>query len=346
MDPLSNVLSLLKPRSYLSAGFDAGGEWAVRFDDLAGRIRCYAVTGGACWLTVEGVADPVRLAAGDCFVLPGGRSFTLGSDLGVEPVPASAVFAPARRGGIVTHNGGGVFLVGSRFAVDGRHAAILLRTLPPIVHIEARSDQAALRWSIERMMEELREDRPGASLVSQHLAHMMLEVQALRLHLQQQSAGQVGWFFALSDPRLSAAIGAMHADPAHRWTPGELAARAGMSRSVFAQRLREKVGEAPIEYLARWRMMLAGDRLTTTRDQLAQIAASLGYESESAFSTAFKRVMGCAPRRYARGAASAAGQGRDPGPETDRRPFPRPVRPLSGARPPPSRSQSGVIPPR
>jgi len=301
MDPLSDVLSLLKPQSSISAGFDAGGEWAVQFDDLAGRIKCYAVTGGACWLAVEGAADPVRLVAGDCFVLPSGRPFRLASDLALEPVLAGTVFSPARRGGIVTHNGGGgVFLVGSRFAVDGRHAETLLRTLPAIVHIEARSDQAALRWSIERMMEELREDKPGASLVAQHLAHMML-IQALRLHLLQRPEGRIGWFFALSDPQLSAAIGAMHADPAQRWTLRDLAERAGMSRSVFAQRFRERVGETPIEYLTRWRMMLAGDRLANTRDPLAQTAMSLGYESESAFSTAFKRVMGCSPRQYARG---------------------------------------------
>ena len=309
MDPLSDVLSLLKPRSYITAGFDAGGAWAVRFDDLAGRIKCYAVTSGACWLAVEGVDAPIRLSGGDCFVLPSGRPFRLASDLGVEPLRASEVFAPARRGGVVTHHGGGdVFLAGSRFDVDGRHAQVLLGTLPPVVHLEARSDRAALRWSIERMMEELREDRPGAALVAQHLAHMML-VQALRLYLSDQPPGplqeRVGWFYALADPQMSAAIGAMHADPARRWTLQALAAHVGMSRSVFAQRFRETVGETPIAYLTRWRMVLAGDRLTHTRDSLAQTALSLGYDSENAFNTAFKRVMGCPPRRYARAGVAA-----------------------------------------
>ena len=300
MDPLSDVLSLLKPQSSITAGFDAGGAWAVRFDDLAGRIKCYALTSGACWLAVDGVDDPVRLRAGDCFVLPSGRPFRLASDLNVEPVRASAVFAPARRGGVVTHNGGGdVFLAGSRFDVDGRHAGVLLRTLPPVIHLGASSDRAALRWSIERMMEELRDGRPGAALVAQHLAHMML-VQALRLYLSEQPPGRVGWFYALADPQMGAAIGAMHADPAHRWTLEALAARAGMSRSVFAQRFRETVGETPIAYLARWRMLLAADRLVDTRLSLAQVARSLGYNSENAFNTAFKRTMGCAPRRYAR----------------------------------------------
>ncbi|WP_242128100.1 AraC family transcriptional regulator [Sphingobium sp. Sx8-8] len=300
MDPLSDVLSLLKPQSYVSAGFDAGGSWAIQFDDQNGRIKCYAVISGQCWLAVEGVEEPVRLVAGECFVLPTGRPFRLASDLDLEPVLAGTVFPPARTGGVVTHNGGGdFFLVGSRFAVSGRHAEMLLRTLPPIILIRREAEQAALRWSVERMMTELREAQPGASLVAQHLAHMML-VQALRLHLAEGLKGRVGWFFALGDKQISKAIGAMHADPAHRWTLQELADQSGMSRSTFAQRFRETVGETPMGYLTRWRMLLAGDRLVNSRDALVETAASLGYESESAFSTAFKRVMGISPRQYGR----------------------------------------------
>ncbi|WP_225768749.1 AraC family transcriptional regulator [Inquilinus sp. Marseille-Q2685] len=306
MDPLSDVLSLLKPRSYVSAGFDAGGDWSIQFDHQHDRIKCYAVTSGACWLAVEGVPEPVRLRAGDCFVLPSGRPFRLASDLALTPVDAGTVFPPARDGGVVTFNGGGdFFLVGSRFAVSGHHAGILLRMLPPIVHIRKEPDQAALRWSVERMMQELHERQPGGFLVAQHLAHMML-VQALRLHLEEGRSGGVGWFFALADRQMGAAIGAMHADPAHRWTLQELAARAGMSRSVFALKFKEKVGEAPMEYLTRWRMLLAGDRLANSGDPVSAIAPSLGYESESAFSTAFKRVMGCSPRQYGRGARLAS----------------------------------------
>ena len=92
----------------------------------------------------------------------------------------------------------------------------------------------------------------------------------------------------------------MHESPAYRWTLGDLAAQAGLSRSVFARRFREQVGETPIAYLTRWRMTLAAEQLTTGRRPLAQTAFSLGYASETAFNTAFKRVMGCSPRRYAR----------------------------------------------
>ena len=99
---------------------------------------------------------------------------------------------------------------------------------------------------------------------------------------------------------MSAAITAMHADPAHRWTLQELAERAGMSRSTFALRFKATVGDSPLEYLTRWRMLLAGDRLVNSGDPVSTIALSLGYESESAFSTAFKRVMGSSPRQYSR----------------------------------------------
>ena len=107
MDPLSDVLSLLKPRSYVSAGFDAGGEWSVQFTDQQERIKCYAVVSGECWLSVESVPDAVRLHTGDCFVLPSGRPFRLASDLNLTPIDAGTIFPPAREGGIVTLNGGG-----------------------------------------------------------------------------------------------------------------------------------------------------------------------------------------------------------------------------------------------
>ncbi len=172
--------------------------------------------------------------------------------------------------------------------------------LPPIVHIEKEADRLALRWSIERMMAELREPQPGGFLVLQHLAQMML-VQALRAHLAEGPRGGVGWLFALADEQVGPAIGAMHDEPARPWTLQELAERVGMSRSGFAARFRETVGATPIDYLTRWRMLLAGDRLRNSGDSISVISRSLGYESESAFSTAFKRVMGSSPRQYSRG---------------------------------------------
>jgi len=299
-DPLSDVLSLLKPRSHVSGGLAAGGEWSIQFPRNEG-IKCYAVVSGWCWLMVEGVLEPVRLNVGDGFLLPTGQPFCLASDPTLTPVDAATVYAAKRDGGVVTCNGGGEFLiVGSYFALSGSHAGILLKMLPPIVHLHKKSDQAALRWYVERMMEELRHPQPGGFLVAQHLAHMML-LQALRLYISDGSAVGVGWLFALADRQMSVAIKAMHNDPAHRWTLEALAERAGMSRSRFARKFRETVGLTPMEYLTRWRMLLAGDRLTNSGDPISIIAPSLGYESESAFSAAFKRVMDCSPRQYSRG---------------------------------------------
>jgi AraC-like DNA-binding protein len=205
-----------------------------------------------------------------------------------------------RVGAIGKWNGGGdCFIVGGHFALDGAHADILLGVLPPIVHIRKESDKAALRWSLERMRQELHDPQPGGVLVAQHLAQMLL-VQALRLHLAEGLKGRVGWLFALADKQMSAAMNAMHEDPARRWTLQELAGRAGMSRSTFALKFKETVGTSPMEYLTGWRMRLAGDRLTNSNDPVSVIALSLGYESESAFSTAFKRTMGCSPRQYGR----------------------------------------------
>jgi AraC-like DNA-binding protein len=248
----------------------------------------------------------VRLEAGDCFLLPRGRPFSLASDLTLTPVDAFTLFRFPMNGAIRSVNGGGdCFGVGGHFTLSGKHADILLGVLPPIVHIRKESDKAAMRWSLERMMQELRERQPGGFLVAQQLAYMML-VQALRLHLAEGLSGGVGWLFALADRQMSAAISAMHDAPAHRWTLQELAERAGMSRSIFALRFKETVGTSAMEYLTRWRMLLAGDRLVSTGDPISVIAPSLGYESESAFSTAFKRVMGCSPRQYARDRDSAS----------------------------------------
>jgi hypothetical protein len=205
MDPLSDVLSLLKLRSYMCGGFDHGGDWSVQFEKHSG-IKCYALVSGQCWLSVEGVPGPVHLEAGDCFLLPSGRPFRLATDLALAPVDVHSIFQLPANGAIRTLNGGGgCFGIGGHFALEGDHAGMLLGALPPIVHLRKESDKAAMRWSIQRLMEELVEPQPGGLLMAQHLAQMML-VQALRLHLAEGSSGGVGWLFALADPRMRAAI--------------------------------------------------------------------------------------------------------------------------------------------
>lgn len=296
MDPLSEVLTLIKPQVFFSGGFAVRGDLAIHFPQHKG-IKCYAQLSGQCWLVIDNSA-PIQLNAGDCFLLPRGLPFTLTTNLALEPVPytiARDLMAMCSEAPGETPNV--PYMAGGHFGLSGGPAEMLLQSLPPIVHIQHEADKAAMRSSIERMRDELSNPQPGSALLTQHLAYTLL-IQALRLHLTNAANTAPGWLSALSDHHMRQAITSMHSAPGHPWTLQSLAESVGMSRSVFALRFREKVGSAPMEYLARWRMHLAADRLKNSTDSLCTIAESLGYESESAFGKAFRRIMGCSPRQY------------------------------------------------
>jgi AraC-like DNA-binding protein len=299
MDPLSELLSLLKLRSYVSDGLDAGGDFAVQFGQHDG-IKFHAVVSGSCWVRVEDRPEPVRINAGEGFLLPHGKAFRISSDPCLKLVRVREILPPVPDGRIVTHNGGGNFLsVGGYFSLSAGQADLLLDTLPAILHMLDTSDGEMLRWCVERMRRELSEGLPGDFVVAQQLATMIL-VQALRVHLSKAPRKGTGWPFALADPRLRAAIGAMHHEPARRWTVATLAREAAMSRTAFALRFKQIAGVTPMACLTRWRMMQAAERLTTSRQSLAEISSTLGYESDKSFSATFERVMRCSPRRYGR----------------------------------------------
>ena len=299
MDPLSEVLALLKPQSLASGGFMVPGDMAIYFPKHQG-VKCYAMLAGQCWLVVEGVPDPVLLRAGDCFLLPRGLPFRLATDLSLEPVHYTLAWDRLSKAHSASEIPEGArYIAGGFFAFTGGHAEMILRSLPPIVHIRREADKAAMRWSLERMRQELSDPQPGGSLIAQQLAYTML-IQALRLHLADAASAGSGWLSALADKHMSIAIASMHNDPGYPWTLQSLAECVGMSRSIFALRFRETVGATPMEYLTRWRMLLAAERLKTSAEGLSAIAQSLGYESESAFGKAFRRVMGCSPRKYTR----------------------------------------------
>jgi AraC-like DNA-binding protein len=296
MDPLSDVLSLLNTRNSFFAGLRAGGDWAMKFPPPEG-IKFNAIVDGSCWLTVEGVDASARLQAGDCFLLSEGRSFTLASDLSLDPIDALEVYR-------VTHNGVAsygdlqdFFLIGGRFAFC-EEAKLLLDSLPPVAIVHSDSEQApVLQWALQRLAHELSGTSPGGSLMTQYLGHMML-IQVLRLYLASKEDHPAGWLFALSDPRVNATIEAIHREPARRWTVGDLATVAGVSRSTFALHFKKKVGLGPLEYVSRWRMQLAARELRNSDCTISSIAQSLGYDSDSAFSNAFKRIMAHSPREY------------------------------------------------
>lgn len=296
MDPLSEVLSLLSTQSSVFAGLKAGGNWAIDFPPPDG-IKFNAIVEGACWLTVEGVKQPIRLETGDCFLLSRKRAFSLRSDLTLPAIHSDAIYRHAVNG--VAHCGtsDAFFLIGGRFAF-GEEAGLLFDGLPPVAVIKGGSDQASvLNWALQRIAHELATPSPGNSIVVQHLGHIML-VQVLRIYLTQEGNSTPSWLQAISDPRIGAAIQAIHADPAHCWTVEDLAKIAGVSRSTLALRFKQKAGVAPLEYVSRWRMQLATRSLKANHTTISSIAQKLGYDSDSAFSHAFKRIMKCSPREY------------------------------------------------
>jgi AraC-like DNA-binding protein len=302
MDPLSDFLSLLKPNSYGFRGLDAGGDWALAFAPDDG-VKCYAIQAGACWLAMDEGAEPVLLAAGDFVLIPGGKGYRLYSADDAPPIDAFRFFPSVPAGETAVLNGGGdISGVGGYFGFEGMHAERLVSLLPPVVHIRAEANKAALRGSIERLMGELREPQLGGALIAEHLAQALL-IEALRLHLAEHSHNSTGWLFALADRQMRAVIAAMHGQPSRKWTLEALARVAGMSRSSFAVRFKDTVGEPAMDYLTRWRMMVASDRLAIGGMPIALVAPMVGYESESAFGAAFKRVMGYSPRQFAKAAA-------------------------------------------
>jgi AraC-like DNA-binding protein len=240
---------------------------------------------------------PVQLHAGDCFLLTESRPFTLASELSLIPVDALDVYRVTKQG--IAHHGETTdfFLIGGRFTFRVE-AKLLLGSLPPVVVVKGGSDQASvLHWALQQLAQELSTPSPGASLMTQHLGHMML-IQVLRRYLESPIDQPAGWLYALSDREINAAIEAVHLEPQRRWTVNDLALLAGVSRSTFALHFKRKVGLAPLEYVLRWRIQLATRALRSHDGSISSIAQSLGYESDSAFSNAFKRIMACSPQRY------------------------------------------------
>lgn len=297
MDPLEDVLGLLDTRGHLSAGLVAGGRWAIAFPPPPG-VKFNAVRRGSCLLEVEGVPKPVELSAGDCFLLTQGRAFTLRSGPDVPAVPARPLFAKADTGVARAGEGEDVHILGGRFSFGLRAQELLLDGLPPVLHLPAGTGRAGtVGWVLDAIDEELRHRRMGADLIAEHLAIVML-VRVLRSHLASGEHAGPGWLAGLADPAVAAALACVHRDPARPWTVAELARAGSVSRTALAERFKKAVGQSPYEYLTAWRIELAAKRLRQGGETLTAIAHSVGYGSDSALSTAFKRVMGTSPRDY------------------------------------------------
>ena len=296
-DPLSDILDLLDARCILGGGMVAGGKW-VRHFAQPNAIKVMAQVEGASWLGMASQPEPVRLATGDVILVNGKHALTLAGDLDMLRVNENSLTIQSV--GDITQIGDAreFFMIGGHVAVDPARQSLLLDVLPPLVHIHAGSDEAeAVRWLLDRLAREWNSQLPGAATATAQLAQLLF-VQALRAYLRTSGLAGAGWLNGLGDERIAPALGLIHADPARGWTLAELAKAVGMSRTSFALRFKAVVGVAPLAYLTQWRMHLAERDLTQSDAPVSGIAYRLGYTSESAFSNAFKRIKGVAPRRY------------------------------------------------
>lgn len=287
-------------------GFHAAGRWAVRFEAF-GYVKLGGVEQGDCWLALDG-HEPVHLRQGDIYLLVNPPGHVLASDLTAEPLSAQELW-DARADGAVRvgpDSDEDLFLCGGSFWFDDANGGILLDVLPPLVHVQAADPRNKLLANVSQLLvTEVENSAVGSSLVTDHLVQILF-VQALRA-FAEQTDHPAGWLGAINDDDIGAALRAMHADIAHRWTVGELAGVAHMSRSAFAASFKKQVGTAPLDYLIQWRMSLARDALRRNTRSISELALATGYESESAFSTAFRRVAGASPQQFrARAALSSA----------------------------------------
>lgn len=307
MDPLSDALSLLKVKGVLSARFEAAEPWALRFPAYR-HVKFGGVIEGDRWVWIERVTAPVQMKAGDFCLLTDGLPYCFASDPGLALQDGEKVFVDnLGPDGIVRYGRGEIrtISVGGLFEFDDDMSGLLLNLLPPLVHVAADSpDARTLSAALELIKAETGSARPGAAAMAGSIANMLL-VNILRAHLAAHSRSS-GWLGALSDPRIGSALRLMHEEIARRWKVEELASKVGMSRTAFTERFKDLVGLPPVEYLIRWRMTIARDSLKTGNDTLSNIAAAIGYASETTFSSTFKRMFGQSPSRYRSEARSKA----------------------------------------
>jgi AraC-like DNA-binding protein len=297
MDPLSDVLSLLHVEDAKAGRIEAGGRWAMHGYDQR-RFSFCALLRGSCWLATDDLDRPIQVEAGDCFALSGDSGFRICNDLTAEAVDFHDALMESDDAVIRLGTGSETSMIGGRFTFDDVYARPLLDLLPSTIYIRSTSQSAAaLRSILNRLEQELDSSQLGKALVVDHLAHAAL-VHALRAYVACKNHPSQGWLGALADAKIGEALRLMHEDVAKRWTVADLAGAVGMSRSGFALRFKQLVALAPLDYLLQWRMHLATRALLKSNRSISSIAFDLGYDSESAFSNAFKRVMGCSPKTF------------------------------------------------
>jgi AraC-like DNA-binding protein len=296
-DPFSDILKLTNAETFVSGGFTAGGSWAIRFPS-PDKIKFFALVKGNCWLRIDGHQSPIRVEEGDVLLLSAQPSFVLASDLTTVPVDATGLFTGTVYRTAKLGHGEDCIQIGGHVRLDRSSGGLLADVLPPLIHVKAASLHATvLRWLLDQLVREPAAELPGAALASAQLAQLLF-VHILRVHLETSGVLATGWLRAVADQRLAPALRLMHAEPGRSWQLEELAKAAAMSRTTFAHHFKTAAGVPPLTYLTEWRMRLAERALREENTSVSILAGQLGYTSESAFSNAFKRVTGNAPKRY------------------------------------------------
>ncbi|MFD6286840.1 AraC family transcriptional regulator [Streptomyces sp. NPDC060205] len=296
-DPVADAIGLLRPRTVIGPSLRAAGTWALRFDTFL-HVRIGGLVHGTCWLILEG-HEPVLLHEGDTFMMGNPPPYVLASTLDASPRPAKQVLAGAADGfvRIGPESEENLYLCVGHIAFDDRNAALLTDLLPPLVIVRVDDPHGGrLAQLIDLLATEVGLTAAGGPLVQNHLAQILL-VHMLRAHAARTER-PTGWLGALNEDGIGSALRALHADVAHSWSLQELARISNMSRSAFAHAFKNHVGVPPLEYLIHWRMSLARDALARDTLSISELARATGYQSESAFSTAFRRVVGSSPAQF------------------------------------------------
>lgn len=304
-DVLADVLDSLKLRGRLFCRCELSAPWALGFA-RGFFAHFHVVESGACCLKIQDDSEPVALEEGDLvLVIPRGRSYQLGDDLRTPPIPLEKLVGNSQGGlrAVIKHGQGGAEtnLICGAFEFQGPRADSSLAVLPPWIRVP-RPESHANEWmraTLRFLQKETRDPSVGSETITTRLIDVLF-VEAVRSWLRDQPPGAGGWLGALRDPAIGTALGLIHKSPEKQWTVAELAAEVGMSRSPFAARFVELVGQSPMSYLKGWRLQVAARLLHDQKLSLSQIAEKVGYGSDAAFSRIFKREFGAAPGRYRR----------------------------------------------
>ena len=314
MDPITDIFKTMHVTAFGLHRLEATAPWGLKQDNAAkvhlrpsGKTMPPAdlahftmLSRGNCWLSVEGIEEPIPLTGGDCFLLARGTSIVLRDNPRTRPKWTFREIGARANGNVALCGGGGAptTIVCGSLSFDEASLKPITQLLPNFILMKA--DQArtlALHNTVQALASEMAEQAPGSEVVATRLAEVLV-IQLLRAHIASGSSRSKGWLRAVFDPQLGSALSALHDKVNAQWTVESLAESAGMSRSAFAARFKELLGQTPLEYVTEWRMQKAIQLLGQRNKKLIDVARSVGYESDAAFSKAFKRVVGANPGEY------------------------------------------------